>query len=188
MVLQPRLRHPMPHHRRAQGQNSIPAKAGTHTQRPRMKTLLRTDLAQALACVRTYPPRSHHNSLSSPFNQPPPRVAPQRRRVLFSEPRRFQRCLGRQLAGAMPTGEALLRREAHATPVARRRCASPVVEVPRCNTVAPVVEVPIGGGERDRTDDLLLAKQALSQLSYTPVPEDRDQASVIRTATDANQF
>ena len=28
-----------------------------------------------------------------------------------------------------------------------------------------------GGGERDRTDDLLLAKQALSQLSYTPVPE-----------------
>ena len=29
------------HHRRAQGQNSIPAKAGTHTQRPRMKTLLR---------------------------------------------------------------------------------------------------------------------------------------------------
>ncbi len=26
-----------------------------------------------------------------------------------------------------------------------------------------------GGGERDRTDDLLLAKQALSQLSYGPV-------------------
>ena len=25
-----------------------------------------------------------------------------------------------------------------------------------------------GGGERDRTDGLLLAKQALSQLSYTP--------------------
>jgi hypothetical protein len=28
-----------------------------------------------------------------------------------------------------------------------------------------------GGGERDRTDDLLLAKQALSQLSYTPAPD-----------------
>ena len=28
-----------------------------------------------------------------------------------------------------------------------------------------------GGGERVRTDDLLLAKQALSQLSYTPVYE-----------------
>ena len=26
-----------------------------------------------------------------------------------------------------------------------------------------------GGGERDRTDDPLLAKQVLSQLSYTPV-------------------
>jgi hypothetical protein len=27
-----------------------------------------------------------------------------------------------------------------------------------------------GGANRDRTDDLLLAKQALSQLSYGPVP------------------
>ena len=27
-----------------------------------------------------------------------------------------------------------------------------------------------GGGDRDRTDDLLLAKQALSQLSYAPDP------------------
>jgi hypothetical protein len=27
---------------------------------------------------------------------------------------------------------------------------------------------PVGGGERDRTDDLLVANQALSQLSYTP--------------------
>ena len=34
---------------------------------------------------------------------------------------------------------------------------------------------PVGGGERDRTDDLLLAKQALSQLSYTPFSGDRDQ-------------
>jgi hypothetical protein len=29
-----------------------------------------------------------------------------------------------------------------------------------------------GGARRDRTDDLLLAKQALSQLSYGPVPTD----------------
>jgi hypothetical protein len=39
---------------------------------------------------------------------------------------------------------------------------------------APVVPrgaaLPVGGGERIRTDDLLLAKQALSQLSYTPAP------------------
>jgi hypothetical protein len=46
--------------------------------------------------------------------------------------------------------------------------ASPPPAVPgggawwRCLVAVP------GGGERDRTDDLLLAKQALSQLSYTP--------------------
>ena len=27
----------------------------------------------------------------------------------------------------------------------------------------------VGGGERVRTDDLLLAKQVLSQLSYAPI-------------------
>ncbi len=29
--------------------------------------------------------------------------------------------------------------------------------------------IPAGGARRDRTDDLLLAKQALSQLSYGPL-------------------
>jgi hypothetical protein len=38
-------------------------------------------------------------------------------------------------------------------------------------------EKPAGGARRDRTDDLLLAKQALSQLSYGPF---RDQASAVR--------
>ena len=37
-----------------------------------------------------------------------------------------------------------------------------------------------GGADRDRTGDLLLAKQALSQLSYTPLPETRDQDTEIR--------
>ena len=32
-----------------------------------------------------------------------------------------------------------------------------------------------GGGERDRTDGLLRARQALSQLSYTPESDDRGQ-------------
>ena len=31
-----------------------------------------------------------------------------------------------------------------------------------------------GGGERDRTDDLLRARQALSQLSYTPMSQSPD--------------
>ena len=34
--------------------------------------------------------------------------------------------------------------------------------------IAHITPTKDGGGERDRTDDLLLAKQALSQLSYTP--------------------
>src|SRR5215218_8869761 len=32
--------------------------------------------------------------------------------------------------------------------------------------------IPSGGARRDRTDDLMLTKHALSQLSYGPVPED----------------
>jgi hypothetical protein len=32
-----------------------------------------------------------------------------------------------------------------------------------------LVEPDAGGANRDRTDDLLLAKQALSQLSYGPI-------------------
>src|SRR6185437_9973137 len=37
-----------------------------------------------------------------------------------------------------------------------------------------------GGGDRARTDDPLLAKQVLSQLSYTPVPEVGDQRSEVK--------
>ena len=38
-----------------------------------------------------------------------------------------------------------------------------------------------GGGERDRTDDPLLAKQVLSQLSYTPVSAMGGGSGWIRT-------
>ena len=38
------------------------------------------------------------------------------------------------------------------------------------DTQAPISTLPAnGGGRRDRTDDPLLAKQVLSQLSYAPV-------------------
>ena len=37
--------------------------------------------------------------------------------------------------------------------------------------VLPEVHLGLGGGERDRTVDLRLAKPALSQLSYTPVSD-----------------
>jgi hypothetical protein len=36
---------------------------------------------------------------------------------------------------------------------------------------------PAGGARRDRTDDLLLAKQALSQLSYGPSGEQQSEVS-----------
>jgi hypothetical protein len=42
---------------------------------------------------------------------------------------------------------------------------------------AAAVDCRSGGARRDRTDDLLLAKQALSQLSYGPF---RNQMAVIR--------
>jgi hypothetical protein len=48
-------------------------------------------------------------------------------------------------------------------------------------TSKPVTsKIPAGGARRDRTDDLLLAKQALSQLSYGPFklwPAIRDRRS-----------
>ena len=65
----------------------------------------------------------------------------------------------------------------------RRPRQSPIHDVKQRNLLLPPPEfdagktAKAGGGERDRTDDLLLAKQALSQLSYTPGPDDRDQGS-----------
>src|SRR3989442_13997443 len=37
-----------------------------------------------------------------------------------------------------------------------------------------------GGADRDRTDDPLLAKQVLSQLSYSPGPEGRSKKAEVR--------
>jgi hypothetical protein len=42
---------------------------------------------------------------------------------------------------------------------------------------SPSIRKVSGGGRRDRTDDLMLAKHALSQLSYAPVPENTKLAS-----------
>ncbi len=50
-----------------------------------------------------------------------------------------------------------------------------VLRIPkiRCSIVWP------GGGERVRTDGLLRARQALSQLSYTPVSGVRGQGTEV---------
>ena len=47
-------------------------------------------------------------------------------------------------------------------PAFRAGCSLP------SHSLLPTLTVLDGGGERDRTDDLLRAKQVLSQLSYTP--------------------
>ena len=44
----------------------------------------------------------------------------------------------------------------------------PKIELENMINVFSTSNLYIGGGERDRTDDPLLAKQVLSQLSYTP--------------------
>jgi hypothetical protein len=43
------------------------------------------------------------------------------------------------------------------------------------------VKLKIGGRDRDRTCDLIHAMDALSQLSYTPVPEQNELRMVWRT-------
>ena len=78
--------------------------------------------------------------------------------------------------GAAPASALKLRRATIAAPVwlrqPKRHCAAKV-----------------GGARRDRTDDLLLAKQALSQLSYGPVRGQRtDDRGQIKRVTDKARF
>jgi hypothetical protein len=53
-------------------------------------------------------------------------------------------------------------------------------------------KIPAGGARRDRTDDLLLAKQALSQLSYGPSggqrTDDRGQKTELRISVVGRPF
>ena len=84
------------------------------------------------------PPRSHHNSLCTLQSTPPRRPAAVSRDLLRTSGRACQQAHNRLPA-------------AHLSPTRNIWCQRHP-----------------GGGERTRTDDLLLAKQALSQLSYTP--------------------
>ncbi len=43
-----------------------------------------------------------------------------------------------------------------------------------------------GGARRDRTDDLMLAKHALSQLSYGPVPEDESNELFLKRSLETH--
>ncbi len=95
-------------------------------RRSRMKTLLRTRIRHR--CQNARPPRSHHNSLSSLFNQHPPQVAPQRPRVLFSEHPRGQHGRRRRRAAPGVGRDRASPREAGGEEAGGRR-ARPVVEV-----------------------------------------------------------
>ena len=97
------------------------------------------------------PPRSHHNSLFT-LQPTPPRS---------------------------PAAVSLNLLRTSRAPLGRTRLAQRTGSISRCSPAAPVsrkthalarLGFAGGGGERIRTDDLLLAKQALSQLSYTPAP------------------
>src|SRR5262249_15645950 len=74
---------------------------------------------------------------------------------------------------ALPRATALLALCRQAKPRSAKRRRNP----PR----AARLHFAGGGGERIRTDDLLRAKQALSQLSYTPFPGIRGQGSGINS-------
>ena len=51
----------------------------------------------------------------------------------------------------------------------------------------PKREARSGGARRDRTDDILLAKQALSQLSYGPIQVSGVSLSGVKQASDRSQ-
>ena len=53
--------------------------------------------------------------------------------------------------------------------------ASKLSREPPIRPAISVVRSPLGGARRDRTDDLMLAKHALSQLSYGPVRGQRTE-------------
>ena len=107
--------------------------------RPRVKTLLRT--CPGLA-ARSMPASVTYNSRFTLQSTTPPAAAAADKEQASC---RVSRQLHERLS-ALPATPAAGDARALA---AQRRCAG-------------------GGGDRDRTDDLLLAKQALSRLSYTP--------------------
>jgi hypothetical protein len=69
-------------------------------------------------------------------------------------------------------------------PSARRSCAKPASwlhrHVDRLMPTEPCRSRASGGARRDRTDDLMLAKHALSQLSYGPVGRRRAKQTSLR--------
>ena len=149
--------------RRAQGQ--APTDSRETCRGDSMKTLLRTAPHPGIApghhprtanpCLAARPPRSHSQIHFTLQSTPAPAPAPP--------------------ADTRPPGRPAPGNETLSSPNAGPGDQEPGVRTPRSGRSSDLCRRSSrpGGGERDRTDDLLLAKQALSQLSYTPAPEDR---------------
>ena len=145
----------------------------------RLKTLSGAP-AQTHRPAHGLPPRSHNSLFTSVHQHAAPGIPKGTSegkicfmpRIVRGCPRRAFGCCAQPLSAACNcVGRAF--RPSSARPVGAAKAAlSPVVEVPRWRCP--------GGGDRARTDDLLLAKQALSQLSYTPVAGVRSQGSGVR--------
>ena len=140
------VREPGARDRASRRQTPQPAPLGAATREDTSSDAHGTTRPQA------HPPRSR-TTLASPFNQQDP---PQ------PQPRRMTRFL--PSSPMIRTRSQRLSAFAHANAYRRKRLSP---ETPVALT-AKAVAFAGGGGDRDRTDDLLLAKQALSRLSYTP--------------------
>ncbi len=117
-----------------------------------------TSLGRRLAPVRTPQDNSPTGQQASAAARPP-RSHSQIRFTLQSTPAPELRPPARDMPARPPRNR-------------NQTCSSPSDLVICAN---PIAGAGASGGERDRTDDLLLAKQALSQLSYTPVQKTRGQ-------------
>jgi hypothetical protein len=88
------------------------------------------------------------------------------------------KCQPRDAAGKLASPESTARKSPS---LHRAALAVATQPLPRLDTNGAPRHSVGGGGERNRTDDLLLAKQALSQLSYTPA--NSGSARVCRATT-----
>jgi hypothetical protein len=169
-------------------------------RRSRMKTLL-SDIPQSQPCWRHprqaklgFAGKGGPNTLAPGLSASvtsllslhpsisPAALRPRRVSPIFSEPRSSSAgaCRARRwFAGGTS-------RRSFAEPVKLARlCFAGAFGVAYAAPVArPQLRCDRGGGERIRTDDLLLAKQALSQLSYTPAQRSADQRSADQRSAD----
>jgi hypothetical protein len=149
------------------GSAALPARA-----LPRARRLFHEDTFSDGPVTRRFTPQAgppasvtFTNSLH-PINQHPPAAWPAARST----------APGRDPGTTRSSPNAVRQRSQISSATATR-----TVQPPFCPLISVLCSL-ISGGERDRTDDLLLAKQALSQLSYTPVSGIRSQGSGIKNS------